>query len=68
MSSCDRQTLLNAFKSLDKDGDGTVSSEELRNCLVACGFNEKDAKPLMEYLDSNKDGKITLDEFLNALQ
>lgn len=54
------QELLNAFKVFDKDGSGTISSDELRDALKSLGENLTDAEldEMIKLADSNGDGQI----------
>jgi calmodulin len=54
------QELLNAFKVFDKDGSGTISSDELRNVLKSLGENLTDAEldEMIKLADRNGDGTI----------
>jgi calmodulin len=54
------QELLNAFKVFDKDGSGTISTEELRNVLRSLGENLTDAEldEMVKLADRNGDGHI----------
>lgn len=47
---------------LDTNGDKVLSAEELR-ALKQLGGDETRLKAMMERLDDNKDGKISLEEF-----
>ncbi|CAH8875643.1 unnamed protein product [Trichobilharzia szidati] len=57
-----------AFYSLDVNGDGYVCYEELKDGLKSCGVSDEFIQKVMALLDTNKDGKITLDELLKALK
>ncbi|KAK4101227.1 EF-hand [Parathielavia hyrcaniae] len=54
------QELLNAFQVFDKDGSGTISSDELRNVLKSLGENLTDAEldEMIKLADRNGDGSI----------
>jgi pentatricopeptide repeat protein len=65
------------FDRLDRDGDGVVSVEELQASfvsMVTSGFTFKEERlsdadivRLMKDADTDKDGKISYDEFMTAL-
>ena len=54
------QELMNAFKVFDKDGSGTISSDELRNVLKSLGEDLTDAEvdEMIKLADVNGDGTI----------
>lgn len=54
------QELINAFKVFDKDGSGTISSDELRNVLKSLGENLTDAEldEMIKLADRDGDGHI----------
>ena len=54
------EELLNAFKVFDKDGSGTISTEELRNVLRSLGENLTNAEldEMVKLADKNNDGHI----------
>ena len=54
------QELLNAFRVFDKDGSGTISSDELRNVLKSLGEDLTDAEldEMIKLADHNGDGSI----------
>ncbi|CAH8875633.1 unnamed protein product [Trichobilharzia szidati] len=62
-----KETYMNLFKQLDKNGDNVVSSEELKSGLKELGMDEDCIKDVMRILDSDKDGKITLAEYKKAV-
>jgi calmodulin len=54
------QELLNAFKVFDKDGSGTISSDELRNVLKSLGENltDDEVEDMIKLADRDGDGQI----------
>lgn len=54
------------FLRLDKDNDGTISAEELREGLAGV-FRPEDIQRLVEVLGINTGGGVTYDEFLGEL-
>ncbi|KAL2270086.1 hypothetical protein VTJ83DRAFT_2270 [Remersonia thermophila] len=64
------QELLNAFKTFDKDGSGTISTEELRSVLKSLGENLTDAEldEMIKLADHNGDGQIDYAEFANIMK
>ena len=61
-----KNNLLVAFKALDKDGNGTISTSELIFALNGTSSEENILKLLAE-IDSNGDGEIDLEEFTQAV-
>lgn len=51
------------FRLLDKNGDGRISIEELREVMEELGAPGEDAREMMMTLDSNSDGSLSCDEF-----
>ena len=59
-----------AFKRVDKDSSGYITSNEVEELLYETyGYPalEEEIKMFMEDFDSNHDGKISYDEFKDAL-
>ncbi|KAK3305871.1 uncharacterized protein B0T15DRAFT_213250 [Chaetomium strumarium] len=54
------QELLNAFTVFDKDGSGTISSDELRHVLKQLGENltDEEVDEMIKLADRNGDGHI----------
>ena len=54
------QELYNAFKVFDKDGSGTISSDELRNVLKSLGedLTDEEVDEMIKLADRNGDGSI----------
>ena len=54
------QELVNAFKVFDKDGSGTISSDELRNVLKSLGENltDEELDEMIKLADKDGDGHI----------
>eukprot|EP00746_Dinoflagellata_sp_MGD_P149341 gnl/MRDRNA2_/MRDRNA2_81387_c0_seq2.p1 gnl/MRDRNA2_/MRDRNA2_81387_c0~~gnl/MRDRNA2_/MRDRNA2_81387_c0_seq2.p1 ORF type:complete len:932 (+),score=160.01 gnl/MRDRNA2_/MRDRNA2_81387_c0_seq2:129-2924(+) len=58
--------ILELFKRWDKNSDGRLDREELRALLFKLGVaSETDANSMMEAADKNKDGFISIEEFIN---
>ncbi|KAK4238776.1 hypothetical protein C8A03DRAFT_33172 [Achaetomium macrosporum] len=64
------QELLNAFKVFDKDGSGTISSDELRHVLKKLGENltDDEVEEMIKLADRNGDGHIDYHEFANIMK
>ncbi|MBT2293914.1 EF-hand domain-containing protein [Pseudomonas fluorescens] len=54
------------LSTLDADGDGKVSSEELSNGLASAG-STADSQEIFSALDENEDGNVSLDELAASL-
>ncbi|VDK44536.1 unnamed protein product [Anisakis simplex] len=50
----------------DKDGDGKLNQDEMRDWIMPVGFDhaEAEAKHLIGIADDNKDGKLSMEEIL----
>merc|ERR1711990_75778 len=68
--SQDETVLKDAFRILDVDKDSYLSLDELSNAFNACGANPSADEIKEIFTDANKkgDGKLDMDEFLQALQ
>ena len=53
------------FKILDKDGDGSISMEEMRNCGQQ--FSAKEIDAIFALGDVNNDGEIDVNEFVAVM-
>ena len=58
------------FKKLDKNGDGLIDPTEFKFGLKSYGIEvtEDELKALMKYFDTNRDGKISLNEMIHAMR
>jgi len=56
--------LLAAFKAMDKDGDGKLDRDELKQALSSMGVTEADVDTMIKEADKDGDKKISKDEFL----
>ena len=57
------------FVAIDKDGDGFITVDEFRKVLDENQIspNTKDLKNLMQKYDKNKDGRVSLTEFIQEI-
>ncbi|CAN6470406.1 unnamed protein product [Victoria cruziana] len=61
--------LRKAFSFFDKDGNGFIELEELREALVEEGVSDCDvAVDILREVDSDKDGRISYDEFVAMMK
>ena len=65
----ERRKSLKLMKLFDADGDGVLSVSEWQTVLNRMGMKctSKEAKALFRNVDSNGDGKVDLDEFMQYL-
>jgi Ca2+-binding EF-hand superfamily protein len=57
------------FKDMDRNGNGTIEPIEFKYCMRVWGveLTEEEVSQIVKYFDTNKDGKISFDEFLGAI-
>ena len=57
------------FKIFDKNGDGFISNDELRKLMITFGEDLSDAEvnELIKEADTDKDGRVNLEEFKAAM-
>ena len=60
-----KQRLQSAFKKFDKDGDGSISKDEVQAVLAAC--EDLDVDVVMSRFDLDGDGVISFEEFVNMM-
>jgi len=61
------ETLSNTFRALDKDGDGSLSPDEVREGLARWGMSiPAGLEEIFKTIDSDRSGKIDYSEFLAA--
>ncbi|KAK4475924.1 hypothetical protein MN116_001165 [Schistosoma mekongi] len=61
------EILLAQFHKMDRDGNGTLSRKEIRQCMKSSGFNENFITEFIETFDLDGDGVITLEEYERVL-
>ncbi|KAI5680934.1 hypothetical protein M9H77_02161 [Catharanthus roseus] len=63
-----KEDLKNVFATFDKNDDGFITKQELRDSLKNIGIvmGEKDIEDMVKNVDSNGDGLIDLDEFCDS--
>jgi len=55
------------FNVLDKNGDGFLSEDELFDGLCGRGWDQDELQDLFSNLDTNRDGRVSLEEYLNGM-
>ena len=57
------------FNSIDKDGNGYITPEELKQDWIEKGvyLSDRSIDALIKKFDMDGDSNITIDEYLNAL-
>jgi len=66
LESKDMDKILEQFRVLDVDGDGTLSAGELSAALAETGMSEEESYKIFRHLDVDGDAKIHQSEFLAA--
>ncbi|XAR55603.1 hypothetical protein NMG60_11035720 [Bertholletia excelsa] len=58
--------MVEAFRAFDSDNDGVVTEAELGGIMGSLGYNpsEQDVKAMMQRGDTNGDGLLSINEFL----
>lgn len=60
--------LQSAFKMFDKDGGGSISTDEIKQVLsFGQSLDEKVVQEIIKQVDENGDGEITYDEFATMM-
>ncbi len=54
------------FRALDKDGNGLVSAEEIREVLTSLGdkLSDEEVDEMIRDVDQDGDGQVNFEEFL----
>jgi len=63
----DETKLESAFDQLDADGSGYISAHDLKLILGKTGSSKAYVKSLIDEADTNRDGKVSYDEFKQYL-
>ena len=63
------ESVKQAFSNADVNGGGTISHEEFQQCVHRCGLilTDEDVSALGSFIDSDHDGVINYQEFLQFL-
>ncbi|XP_078331189.1 neo-calmodulin-like isoform X2 [Crassostrea virginica] len=69
LSPADAEELIECFEMFDRNGDGTISVEELGSILRALGQNPTQAQvdDFMKKADKNGDGVLSKAEYVNLI-
>lgn len=74
MAATNRQKMLNkekleaTFNIFDKDGNGSISKDEIKSLLCARSDDKKLLDEIIKEVDSNGDGEISLNEFKEMMK
>lgn len=60
--------LKEAFKLLDKDGNGQLDASELSMFMNDCGLQAENAPLVISIFDTDHNGSISWDEFVNFME
>jgi Ca2+-binding EF-hand superfamily protein len=67
-----QEELMEAFDQLDRDGSGTIEKSDFETILTNAGCSAEQvdeiSKKCMAEGDTNKDGKITKEEFVEYIK
>ena len=63
------EEVINAFKVLDKDGQGIISSTELRHLMTTLGdkLTEEEVDEMIKEADFDGNGSINYEEFVRMM-
>ena len=66
----DLNGLKQLFKKMDRNGNGSVDPIEFKYSMRDFGLDlsEIEVSQLVKHFDANHDGKISVEEFINAIQ
>ena len=68
----DLETFLTAFRQFDKNGDGYISKEEfnsvMKNTKSGLKLSDSDIQEMVQEADTDQDGKINYQEFVELLK
>jgi len=71
ISDAEREEFNDAFKLFDKDGDGTITVDEIYSVFTDLGFKKytkDDVQKMVKAVDADGNGTIDLDEFIALLR
>ena len=62
--------LLEAFKVFDKDGNGFITLDELKDIIqrIEDGVQDTDIQDMLTEADEDKDGKLSFEEFVKIMK
>jgi Ca2+-binding EF-hand superfamily protein len=73
MDASKKAQVKDLFKSLDKDGNGFIDFDELKEAApkifkdAKVNYSDDQIHKMLESVDSNADGKLNLEEFMKLL-
>ncbi|XP_041449033.1 calmodulin-A-like [Drosophila obscura] len=64
------ESLLQGFKIFDRDGNGYISTLELKTTMMMLGekVTDEEVREIMAEIDQDRDGRISYAEYLSAMR
>jgi calcium-dependent protein kinase len=62
-----KEKILAIFKEVDSDGNGMLCFAEVRKMLIKINIPHHQVKEVIRELDTNNDGQISQEEFIEAM-
>ncbi|KAL5265961.1 hypothetical protein ACHWQZ_G006564 [Mnemiopsis leidyi] len=69
-SSCSEESIRQAFRMFDKDGNGTIDSRELRHVMLNLGeaLADEEVDDMIREIDVDGDGEVDCEEFVMMMK
>ncbi|XP_063677350.1 calmodulin-A-like [Bolinopsis microptera] len=69
-SSCSEESIRQAFRMFDKDGNGTIDSRELRHVMLNLGeaLTDDEVDDMIREIDVDGDGEVDCEEFVMMMK
>ena len=69
MEQVTEEDLIEGFKVFDKDGNGFISTKEIRHAMIGLGenFTDQEVDDMIRESDLDRDGQINYAEFVKMM-
>ncbi len=66
----DEEDMMNVFRVFDKDGDGYITAEELKQAMLNLNeeVTDEDIEDMIREADDNGDGTVNYEEFIKMMK